>query len=185
VSAIAPLPAEHAWWLASRAAGVVALLMVSCSVQLGLAMASRAFRGRIPVRTAVALHEQLALGALLAIGVHGVCLLGDPWLRPGVAGIAVPFEIPYRSAYTGIGVVGAYLCALLGLSFYVRRHIGGRLWRQAHRLTVFAYVLVVVHSLGAGTDARETWMRLAALAPAGFAAVLLVARTVRLSIRST
>src|SRR3954453_21708377 len=38
-----------------------------------------------------AAHEQAALGGLVAIALHGVALLGDPFLKPGVPGIAVPF----------------------------------------------------------------------------------------------
>jgi len=37
----APDPAEYGWWLASRSAGIVALLCVAISVALGLAMAGR------------------------------------------------------------------------------------------------------------------------------------------------
>ena len=34
-------PMEYAWWLASRASGIVALALISLSVILGLAMAGR------------------------------------------------------------------------------------------------------------------------------------------------
>ena len=47
----------------------------------------------------------------------------------------------YRPLWTGLGIIGGYLAALLGLSFYARRRIGARLWRKAHRLTVVVYVL--------------------------------------------
>ena len=39
-----PDPAEHAWWLASRAAGIVALVCITLSVAVGLAMAGRVSR---------------------------------------------------------------------------------------------------------------------------------------------
>ena len=68
--------------------------------------------------------------------MHGITLLGDPWLNPGVGGIAVPFSMGFRPLFTGLGVVAGYLAALLGLSFYFRRRIGARLWRKAHRATV-------------------------------------------------
>ena len=41
--------------------------------------------------------------ALVAIAVHGVTLLGDRWLHPGLAGIAVPFAMGYRPSFTGLG----------------------------------------------------------------------------------
>jgi sulfoxide reductase heme-binding subunit YedZ len=65
----------------------------------------------------------------------------------------------YRPVYTGLGVVAALLAVVLGLSFYARRRIGARLWRKAHRLTLAVYLLGVVHTLGAGTDASTPWLR--------------------------
>lgn len=167
-------PTQHIWWLASRASGLVALGLITVSVLLGLAMANRLVRGR----NKVALHEHLSLAGLVAIAVHGVTLLGDPWLHPGLRGIVVPFAMSYRSIFTGLGVVGGYLAAALGLSFYVRRRIGARLWRKLHRLTVAAYGLALVHTLGAGTDAGTPWLRTFMVATAVPIGVLFVARLV-------
>jgi methionine sulfoxide reductase heme-binding subunit len=170
--------AQHAWWLASRASGIVALALVTISVGLGLTMAGRFARKPGLPRVLTAIHEQTALTALVAIGVHGVTLLGDPWLNPGPSGIAVPFTMSYRPVWTGLGIVAGYLGALLGLTFYIRRRIGPRLWRQAHRLTVVVYGLAVAHTLGAGTDASTPWMRVWLFATAPVIAVLFVARMV-------
>jgi methionine sulfoxide reductase heme-binding subunit len=154
-----PNPYDYAWWLASRASGIVALALVTASVGLGLLMASKLLRRPGLNRTLVKAHEHLALTGLVAISVHGVTLLGDRWLNPGVAGITVPFAMSYRPIFTGLGIVAAYLASLLGLSFYARRRIGARLWRKMHRATVAVYVLGVVHALGAGTDASTLWLR--------------------------
>ena len=150
---IAPDPLQYGWWLAGRASGVVALALVTLSVGIGLAMAGRVGRRPGLSRTLMGLHEHAALAGLVAIAVHGVTLLLDPWLRPGPVGVLVPFTMGYRPLFSGLGVVAAYLAALLGLSFYARRRIGARLWRRAHRATVLVYVLGVVHAVGAGTDA--------------------------------
>jgi sulfoxide reductase heme-binding subunit YedZ len=91
--------------------------------------------------------------------VHGLTVLADPWLHPGLTGVAVPFAMRYRPAFTGLGIVASYTAALLGLSFYARRAIGPRLWRRMHRATVVVYVLGVIHALGAGSDASTPWLR--------------------------
>ncbi len=109
----------------------------------------------------MALHEHAALAGLIAIAVHGITLLGDAGSHPGPVGIAVPFAMDYKPAFTGLGIVGGYLAAALGLSFYARRRIGAKLWRKLHRATILVYVLAVVHTLGAGTDAQEPWLRIA------------------------
>lgn len=168
--------AQHGWWLASRASGVVALALVTISVGIGLAMAGRFARKPGANKTLVAIHEQTALAGLVAIAVHGLTLLGDPWLNPGLAGIAVPFTMAYKSAFTGLGIIGGWLAALFGLSFYVRRRIGPAFWRKAHRGTIIVYVLGVIHTLGAGTDASSPWLYWPIALTAPLIAAMFVAR---------
>jgi len=150
---------SHGWWLASRASGLVALVLVTVSVFIGLMMAGKVMRRPGLSKKLLAVHEQTALAGLVAIAVHGISLLGDPFLHPGVAGVAVPFALGFKTFYTGLGVIGGYLAALLGLSYYVRKRVGARLWRKAHRATVVVYVLGLIHALGAGTDASAVWFR--------------------------
>lgn len=154
-----PRPLEYGWWLAGRASGLIALALITLSVLIGLLMATRLLRRPGVNRTLVAVHEHAALAGLVAIAVHGITLLGDHWLDPGVAGITVPFAIEYKPAFVAAGIVGGYLAAALGLSFYLRNRIGARLWRQAHKATILVYVLSVVHTVGAGTDAGTLWLR--------------------------
>lgn len=160
----APDPTAHAWWLASRASGITAFLLVSCSVLLGLAMATKILRGRVKPPALVKLHEHLALAGLVAIAVHAITLLGDRWLNPGAVGLLVPFAMDYRPLFTGIGVIAGYLAVLIGLSFYVRRRIHPRRWRRLHRFTILVYLLGVIHVVGAGSDAEAGWMRAVLLA---------------------
>lgn len=167
---------EHGWWLASRASGLVALGLITVSVAIGLMMAGRIMRKPGRAKTMVALHEQTALAGLVAIAIHGVTLLGDAYLHPGIAGIAIPGAIDYRPLWVGLGIAGGYLAATLGLSFYVRRSIGPRLWRRLHRLTIFVYALSVAHTIGAGTDASTPLLRWWLLITAPAILALLAAR---------
>lgn len=150
---------SHGWWLASRASGLVALVLVTVSVFIGLAMAGKVMRRPGLAKKLLAVHEQTALAGLVAIAVHAIALLGDPWLHPGVAGVTVPFALGFKTFYTGLGVIGAYLAVLLGLSYYARRRLGAGLWRKAHRATIVVYLLGLVHAVGAGSDASAPWFR--------------------------
>lgn len=174
--AVAKDPTPYLWWLAGRASGIVALALVSVAVMLGLTMSSKLLRRPGLGRTLLSLHEHVALVGLGAIAVHGITLLGDPWLRPGLRGLTVPFAMSYRPLYTGLGILSGYLAALLGLSFYARRRIGARLWRKLHRATILVWVLGAVHTLGAGSDASTQWLRALVLLPAVPIAYLLTAR---------
>ena len=91
--------------------------------------------------------------------MHAITLLGDGWLNPGALGLLVPFAMDHEPLFTGLGVIAAYLAALLGLSFYLRRRIGAKRWRNAHRWVVLSYLLGVIHTLGAGSDASAPWLR--------------------------
>ena len=172
-------PPGYLWWLISRASGIVALTLISVSVILGLGLATKVVRPP-RLRPALArLHEHVALTALLAIGGHGLSLLGDRWLKPGPAGITLPFAMSYRPAFTGLGIIAGYLALLLGPSFYLRRRIGARRWRALHRVIVVTWLLAVVHTLGAGSDAARLWLRGLVLAPVVPIAYLLAVRILR------
>lgn len=177
-------PANYVWWLAARSAGIVALLLVTSAVLLGLAMAARVIPARRK-RDAVRLHEHMALLGLMAIVAHAALLFADPWLKAGVSGVTVPFSMSYRPLWTGLGIIGGYLAAVLGLSFYARRRIGVRLWRRLHRLTVVVYLLGLVHALGSGTDASLVVVRIALLSSALPMLFLFVLRMQRGRTRTT
>ena len=174
-----PDPGKYPWWLASRSAAIVAFALITTAVILGLLMASKVIKKPGMKRNLIKVHEQVALAALVAIGAHGVLLLGDAWLRPGITGISIPFTLEYRPLWTGLGIVAGYLALLLGPSYYWRRRIGSRRWRQIHRATVVVFVLAVAHSLGSGTDGASTWFRVMVLGSAAIVLALVVLRYAR------
>lgn len=171
-------PIDYLWWLVSRASGIIALVLVSLSVLMGLAMATRVIRRPGLRRAAARLHEHVALVALAAIGTHGLSLLGDTWLKPGWRGIAVPFALAYRPQFTGLGIIAGYLVVLLGPSFYLRRRIGARRWRRLHPLMLAAWIMAAVHTVGSGSDAHRLWLRAIIAAPGVPIVYLLVLRLV-------
>ena len=173
-----PAPLEHGWWIASRSSGIVAMLAITASVILGLLMANGLPRRKGATRVLVSLHESTALAGLVAIAVHGITLLGDPWMHATLWKISVPFSIAYRPLWTSLGIVAGWIAAALGLSFYARRRIGARLWRKLHRATVLAWALALAHTIGAGTDANERWLQITMLAGSVAVVFLFLRRTV-------
>jgi methionine sulfoxide reductase heme-binding subunit len=165
---------HHLFWITSRAAGTAALLLASAAVCVGLVMGGRLLRSRRPDLRA--LHEALSLATTAALVVHGVSLLGDRFLHPSVADISVPFASGYKEPWMAAGIVGGWMLILLRLSYCARGRIGPARWRQLHRFTALAWILGVVHTVGEGTDARQTWFLVAAGALAIPAATLLAVR---------
>jgi len=147
--------APHLYWITSRAAGTAALALSSLSVCVGVSIGGRLLKGRGPdLRVA---HEALSLATLGALLLHGLALLGDGFLHPTLFELAVPFVGRYRTLWTSAGIVAFWSMLLLGLSYYARARIGPRRWRMLHRFTALAWILGLMHALGAGTDAGQTW----------------------------
>jgi sulfoxide reductase heme-binding subunit YedZ len=165
---------EHIFWITSRAAGGAALLLSSAAVAIGLMTGSK--RQSSNKRDLRAIHEALSLTTLGMVALHGVSLLGDSYLDPGVAGIGVPFLGAYRSVWTGLGIIAGYGLAALGLTYYVRDRIGAARWRKLHRLTAVFWALAIVHAIGAGSDAAQLWFLLLSAVMVIPAALLLVLR---------
>lgn len=170
-------PGPYLFWITSRAAGFAALVLASLAVSLGLLMSTKLLKGRTTeLRTA---HDTLALSTIVAIVVHAAALLGDSYLHPSIADIALPFVSSYKTFWTSLGIVGGWGLALLGLSYYARRWMGAVRWRKLHRFTALAWLAGLVHALGEGTDAGQLWF-LAMIALVAIPALaLLVTRLVR------
>jgi sulfoxide reductase heme-binding subunit YedZ len=145
----------HLYWITSRAAGIAALILSSLSVCVGLLMAGRILKASRPDMRVT--HEALSLATLVALGVHGLSLLGDGYLHPSLGDVAIPFLSSYETLWTSMGIIAFWMMLALGLSYYVRARIGVQRWRTLHRFNALAWILGLVHSLGEGTDAGLTW----------------------------
>jgi sulfoxide reductase heme-binding subunit YedZ len=165
--------APHLFWITSRASGCAAVLLASASVAVGLMMSSR--RATANKRDLRAVHEALSLTTLAMVALHGLSLLGDPYLNPGLAGTAIPFVGFYRPLWTGLGIVAGYGLGALGLTYYLRDRIGAARWRRLHRLTAIFWLAAVAHTIGAGSDAAQWWflgLSAALVIPAGALLIL-------------
>jgi sulfoxide reductase heme-binding subunit YedZ len=151
-------PTHQLFWFASRAFGIVTIVMLGISVALGLTMSGRLMRRPGMNAKLRRFHEASTIVTLGLIVAHAGLLLFDSYLRPGLAGITLPFVMAYRPLFTGLGIIGGWLAAILGLSFYARKRIGTKTWRKLHRFTIVAYLLALVHVVGAGTNGTSTWM---------------------------
>ncbi|HKI65997.1 MAG TPA: hypothetical protein VJ989_01875 [Solirubrobacterales bacterium] len=166
----------HVFWITSRAAGIAAMMLASGSLGVGVMIRGRGESRRLLGSDVRALHEALSLATLIAITIHGVALLGDAYLHPSPLNIVVPFTGAYRPLWTGLGIVGGWGLAALGLSHYARGRIGAARWRHLHRFIPIFWALGIVHTLGAGTDAEQPWMLIAIGLPAAPALFLLLGR---------
>jgi sulfoxide reductase heme-binding subunit YedZ len=164
-------------WDTARAAGITALVLSGLTVSTGTLFAARWLTGGGRAAVLRAVHEGVALATLAAVAVHGVALVADPWLKASAVQVLVPFASPYRPLAVALGQVAAYGFLVLGPTYYLRRRLGLRGWKRAHRFVAAFWALAVLHGLTSGTDATTTWFLAATLPVLGAAAVLLVSKT--------
>ena len=163
------LTTSPADWYAVRAAGIVAYIVLTLVVVLGLNLAGHK-KLRIWPRFAVEdVHRfgGLLLGAFVAI--HVVAIAIDAYLPFSLASLIVPLASSFRPFWVGLGIVAAELLLALAIANHYRRRLPYRFWRRAHYLNFAVWIAATVHGLATGTD-RSSWWFLAITA-AGVALV--------------
>lgn len=145
-------------WYTTRGAGVVTLLLFTAVVVLGLLTASRFQARGWPRFLSAAVHRDLALVALVFLGLHIVTAVVDPFTHLGLSAALVPFGSYYRTLWLGLGVVAFELMMAITLSSLVRRWISPRLWRLIHWASYASWPVAVLHGVGTGTDTSAPWM---------------------------
>lgn len=146
------LDTVQALWYVTRAAGVIAYLLLWLATAWGLAVASKIFDPLLHRAFTYDMHQFISLVAIGFTLLHILVLFADQYLPFSVAQILIPFIAPYRPLWVGLGVIAFYLTLLVTVTFYLRRWIGQKTFRLIHLASFLAYAGVTIHGLLAGTD---------------------------------
>ena len=166
-------------WEIARVGGLLAYVMATASVALGILLSLKAHSSNWPRFITNELHRYITLLTLVFIGIHTVAVWLDPFTAFTPAEVFVPMATHYRPLWIAMGIVSAYLAAALWLSEYVRRWIGYAWWRRMHYLAFVVFVLGAVHGLGSGSDTRAWWGVLIYAGTIGLIAILIGWRLVQ------
>ena len=90
------ITADTALWYASRAAGVVALLMLSLVIILGVLTNRQGRLPGLPRFAVVGLHRNVALLTVAFITLHVLSAVFDGYVDIGLIAILVPFTSRYE-----------------------------------------------------------------------------------------
>ena len=162
-----------ALWYASRATGVVSLILLSAVMIIGM-LVNR--QGRLPGLSAFAglsLHRFTSLLAVGFLALHILTAVAEPLAGVGLAAAIIPFVAADKPFWLGLGTVSFDLMAALIVTSLLRRHIGRRCWRAVHWLAYACWPAALAHSIGSNPDMRSG--RLLDLAVACIVAVLAAA----------
>ncbi len=142
---------------ATRAAGRVALLLMSASVLFGVLTAGRFSTGRWPRFLTVGLHRNLSLLALAFLALHVGTTVLDSYTSIPLSAAFLPFASPYKRFWLGLGAIALDLLAVLVLTSLARLRLGYRAWRVVHWSGYACWPVAVAHGVGAGTDEHHSW----------------------------
>ena len=144
-------------WYIARAGGILAYVLLSASVILGLLLSGRS---RLPGWPRFALEDVHRFVGMLAgafIVIHGGALFLDSYMPFSLTNLLVPGTDSYRPVSVAFGVIAAELLAALALTNHYRKLLSHRFWRRAHYLNFAVWVLALVHGIAAGTDRATVW----------------------------
>jgi predicted ferric reductase len=149
-------PSPKAYWYLSRASGLVAYLLLSLSVALGLLITGKLTRPWPGGPTVADLHQFTGLLGLGLALFHAAILLGDRYIGYTPLQLLLPFTTrDYRPLWVGLGQVAFYLGLLLAISSAARRRLGYRCWRALHFSSFGLYLLATMHGAAAGSDTAQ------------------------------
>lgn len=147
-------------WYATRATGLVALVLLTASMALGL-LASVGFqRPEWPRFVTHGLHRNLALLALGFTAVHVLTTVLDSFVAIPLQDAFIPFISSYRPIWVGLGAIALDLILALIITSLLRTRMGLRSWRVVHWTAYLCWPVAVLHGLGTGTDTPVRWVLL-------------------------
>jgi methionine sulfoxide reductase heme-binding subunit len=144
-------------WYATRAAGLVALLLLTASTMLGVLTAGRLCTARWPRFLTVGLHRNIALLAGVFLAIHIVTIVLDSYTSIPLTAAFVPFAASYKRFWLALGAMALDLLIALVVTSLARTRLGFRGWRLVHWCGYACWPLAVAHGAGAGTDSRTLW----------------------------
>jgi sulfoxide reductase heme-binding subunit YedZ len=147
-------------WYATRATGVVALVLLTATVVLGVAGTARFATPHWPRVITAQLHRNLSLLSVAFVAAHVVTTVLDPYAPIGWITAIVPFASPYRTLWLSLGTVSSDMLLAVVVTSLLRARLGYRAWRGVHWLGYACWPAALWHGLGTGTDSKLPWLLL-------------------------
>lgn len=144
-----------ALWYMSRATGVVALLLLTAVLLLGLLVTRQGRLPGLPKFAVSGLHRNLSLLATAFVAIHVLSAVTDGYVNIPVTAAVVPLASSYERVWLGLGAVSFDLMLAAVITSLLRRHLSRRVWRAVHLTAYVSWPVAWVHSLFSSTDMRH------------------------------
>ncbi len=145
-------------WYATRATGVVALVLLTATVVLGVAGTARFAAPGMPRVVTAGLHRNLSLLLVGFVSVHVLTTVLDSYTSIGLTSAVIPFSSDYRRLWLGLGTIAFDMLMAVTVTSLLRDRLSLRAWRTVHWLGYACWPVALWHGLGTGTDSRLPWL---------------------------
>jgi sulfoxide reductase heme-binding subunit YedZ len=145
-------------WFATRATGLIALVLLTGTVVLGIVTSVRFASPAWPRFVTVSLHRNLSLLTITFTGLHVLTTITDPFAAISPVSAVIPFTSGYRRIWLGFGAIAFDLLLAVLVTSLLRTRIGPRTWRAVHWASYACWPVALVHGLGTGTDGAARWV---------------------------
>lgn len=149
---------NEALWALGRGTGVVALVMFTLALVLGIVTRSGRPLPGLGRFGAAELHRTAALTGTGLVLAHLGSLFLDPYAQLRLVDMVVPFLGVAKPLWLGLGTLAVDLLAVVTVVSLLRHRVGPRVFRAVHWATYLLWPVAVLHALGNGTDAASAWM---------------------------
>ena len=145
------------YWYLTRSTGVVALVLLTMTVVLGVVDVSRWSSPRWPRFVVDSLHRNVSMLVLVFLALHIITAALDSFAPISLLDAVLPFIGSYRPFWLGLGAVAFDLLLAVAITSLVRERLGHRAWRITHWLAYACWPTALLHGLGTGSDVKSTW----------------------------
>lgn len=151
-------------WYASRATGVVALLLMTAVVLLGLLVARSGKLPGLPRFAVTGLHRNLSLISVAFVALHVLTAVTDGYVSIPLTAAVMPLVSGYERLELSLGAVSLDLALALIVTSLIRSRLNPKTWRAIHLLAYLSWPVAWLHSFTSATDLHSGWMLLLAIA---------------------
>ena len=142
-------------WYASRATGVVALLLLTGVMVLGMLVNRQGRLPGLPKFAVTGLHRNLSLLAVVFVVIHVLGAVADGYVNIPLTSAVVPLASGYERIWLGLGAVSLDLMVAVIVTSLLRRHLSRRAWQLVHLLSYASWPVAWMHSFFASGDLQH------------------------------
>lgn len=174
----------HLWWYVTRASALVAWVLLTGSVILGIFLSTRVMRKIDNPAWLQDLHRFMSGLALVMVGLHMVSLMLDDYahfdlfelLIPGATANSDVASIQAKTIPVALGVLALYLMIAVQSSSWFMKRLPRRFWKGVHYSSYVALVFVLFHAGFSGSDVKELWYKTMSIALIALATAAVIIR---------